>query len=138
LGERMVPFRTAVLLALVALSALTFTVASAITEYSFLKPYVANLAFSESRLKVDTVTLNFDVQQFIYTSAQVVVRNIGSETATGTVYMYFYDSGGATIATGQNSVTVSAGSTATITVTLGWTTGKNATHLASGKVIIKE
>jgi len=132
------PFHMGVLLTAVAVSAVTFAVAAAMTEYAFIKPFVTDLVFAQPNLKTEELAFNFDPANVTYPSLRVTVKNCGSQSASGTIHVYLYDSGVTRIATGQTSVNLAAGDSATVTVALSWSQGKNTVDVTSGKIVIKE
>lgn len=131
------PTEVLALIIIVVASSVTFTVAAAMTEYAFIKPYVANAVFQEPNLKTEDVTFTFDATQVIYPNVQLTVKNYGTASATATIHVYLYE-GGNTIASGQGGITVDADATNTVTVGLSWSSGKNATNVESSRIVVKE
>jgi len=129
-------------LCLIALAAsmLTFTIASAATEYSIVKPFAATLTFTEPMLKIESVEFSpyYNATLDQYTSCDVTVKNYDTSTAhSGTVYVYLYDAAGDVVASGQLSFDpISPSGQVTLTVTLTWVSGKSLDDVASGRVVV--
>jgi len=119
---------------------LTFTIASAATEYSIVKPFAATLTFTEPVLKVEAVDFGayFDPDTNQYTSCDVTVKNYDTGAAhSGTVYVYLYDASGNEVASGQLSFDpLSPNAQVTLTVSLTWVSGKSLDDVASGRVVV--
>jgi len=138
--KRPLPAWMGICLIALAASMLTFTIASAATEYSIVKPFAATLTFTEPVLKVEAVDFGayFDPDTNQYTSCDVTVKNYDAGAAhSGTVYVYLYDASGSEVASGQLSFDpLSPSAQVTLTVSLTWVSGKSLDDVASGRVVV--
>jgi len=138
--RRPLPAWMGLCLIVLAASMLTFTIASAATEYSIVKPFAATLTFTEPVLKVEAVDFgayfNPDTNQ--YTSCDVTVKNYDAQYAhSGTIYVYLFDANGDQVASGQLSFDpISPNDQVTLKVTLTWAEGKSLSDVASGRVVV--
>lgn len=127
-------------LVVLAVSSLTFTIASAATEYSIAKPFAAELIFTESVLKIEAVDFSphYNASLDRYTACDVTVKNYDAQTArSGTIHIYLYDAGGAVVAQGTLGFDpISPGSSVTLTVQLTWTENKTVADVASGRTVV--
>ena len=112
-------------------------VAYAVTTITVSIPYNVSIAFS-SALQINAISMaGYDSANNIYTQVVVTVQNTGSSSASGTVTVYFYNSGSTQIATGSTSTgTISAGASVQVTVGLTWVSGYNIANLSSGRASV--
>ena len=100
-------------------------------------PYNVTIAFSNTFQITGISLTGYDSANNIYTQAIVTVQNMASSPASGTVTIYFYDSGGTQIVSGTASTsTINAGASTTVTVGLTWISGHNVGSLSSGRASV--
>ena len=111
--------------------------AYAVTTITISIPYNVTIAFSNVFQITGISMAGYDSLNNIYNQVVVTVLNVGSSSASGTVAIYFYDSGSTQIATGNTSTgTISAGASTTVTVGLTWVSGYNVGSLSSGRASV--
>jgi len=100
-------------------------------------PYNVTIGFSNV-FQITAISMaGYDSVNNIYTQVLVTVQNIGSASASGTVAVYFYNSGSTQIATGSAATNaVNAGASVQITVGLTWVSGYNVGSLSSGRASV--
>jgi len=138
--KRPLPAWMGICLIALAASMLTFTIASAATEYTVVKPFTATLSFTEAVLKVEAVSFGayYDPDTNRFTDCDVTVKNYDAQYAhSGSIYVYLFDANGNEVASGQLSFDpISPNDQVTLKVTLTWISGKSLSDVASGRVVV--
>jgi hypothetical protein len=125
----------------VAATLLTLTPLSAtlgeITGLTIAKPGKTPLTVTDSELKVVDVELNYNAYTDKWTYAVVTIKNTGSTTLSGYVYIFLYASDGTQIATGSSLVSsVSANAQVDVTVALTWASGYGVDDVVAGDITV--
>lgn len=137
--ERKMPLAIGIVCLILAISSLAFTTVMAVTSYQIKTPFVATLQTIAGDLRGEAYVFNLNPVTMTYDTANVDIKNYGSATASGIVYMYLYGIGGIDIGSGSSTTgNIAAGATQTVNVNLVWSAGYNVTHLARVDVVITE
>jgi hypothetical protein len=131
------------LLTLLLATIIAFSVGVAvgqITSFTVVKPYLVQISTTTPKLQVNAISLTYDASANQYLSASVTVANTDAANPhSGTVHVVLKDASGVTIASGSQSTdSIAASSSASITVSLSWTSGKTVADVTSGLVSVEQ
>lgn len=99
------------------------------------KPWITNLTFVDSGLKVEACRFNYNYLTDLYVSAMVTVKNYADESLNGTVNVMLY-AGSTLLANGSTVIVNLLPLAASIeTVSLLWLSG-NVSLVDSGRVVV--
>ena len=125
------------LVTLFAISASIFTISKSVTNYNTPLPYITEFTATPSELKGESFIFTYDPVNNTFTAIDVDVKNYGSTSNSGTVYIYLFNATGFQIAYGvTNTGSISAGVTVGFTIPLTWSSGKTVLDYASGRCAI--
>ncbi len=105
---------------------------------TIIKPWITFVAFEPPYLRVDNVSLTYNIIHNIYTDAKVGVQNYGNTSASGVIYVFLLDTANEIIASGNTTVTLAEGATAIVTVPLTWLPNKTVADVMSGRITIEQ
>ncbi len=105
---------------------------------TIIKPWITFIAFEPPGLRVDNVSLTYNIIHNIYTEAMVGVQNYGNASASGVIYVFLLDPANEIIASGNTTATLAGGATAIVTVPLTWLPNKTVADVASGRITIEQ
>lgn len=131
-----IPRRAIALIVLSYLALLGFVVVSAINQYAIIKPFVVEISAQPSPFTVDAVNFNYDPVSNRYVSCDVTVTNTAALESTATVYVQLNNATGQAIASGSNTVSLTASQSATVTIDLAWSQGASADDVAGGWITV--
>jgi len=135
-GDKILKFRMPIwvsfLLLATFLSGYAFVIAEYQDQLRITKPFVSQLLFEPSYVKIESISLKQNYTSARYFEASVTILNYGDTTVTGVGYIVFYDAQLIPIARGDGeSMILQPGQKQQLPITINWLGSTNLKLVAS-------